>query len=54
MHLWWGGRGRNRCIMLIMALLKLCGGVNRESRERARERGDVYTTRVQMALTLAA
>jgi hypothetical protein len=29
------------------------GGVNRESRERERERGVVYTTRVQMALTLA-
>jgi hypothetical protein len=34
--------------------VKTVGGrvVNRESREKARERGDVYTTRVQMALTL--
>jgi hypothetical protein len=28
MHLWWGGGGRNRCIMLIMTLLKLWGWVN--------------------------
>ncbi len=56
MHLWWGvGGGRNRCIMLIMTLLKLWGGEGeqREQRKSKRERGDVYTTRVQMALTLA-
>ncbi len=45
MHMWWGAGGRNRCIMLIMTLLKLWGGGgNRckfdamESRDRARER----------------
>ncbi len=55
MHLWWGGGGRNRCIMLNMTLLKLWGegGEQREQRKSKRERGDVYTTRVQMALTLA-
>jgi hypothetical protein len=30
------------------------GGEQREQRKSKRERGDVYTTRVQMALTLAA
>ncbi len=29
------------------------GGEQREQRKSKRERGDVYTTRVQMALTLA-
>ncbi len=38
MHATVVGWGRNRCIMLIMTLLKLWGGVSRESRERARER----------------
>ncbi len=38
------GGGRNRCIMLIMTLLKLWGGgVNREIRERARERDEMFT-----------
>ncbi len=39
-----GWVGRNRCIMLIMTLFKLLrGGVNRESRERAREREEMFT-----------
>ncbi len=48
------GGGWNRCIILILTLLKLWGeGEQREQRKNKRERGDVYTTRVQMALTLA-
>jgi hypothetical protein len=39
--------------MFIMTLLKLWGGEQREQRKRKREKGDVNTTRVQMALPLA-
>ncbi len=54
MHLWWGG-GEEQVHNVDYDPVKTVGGggEQREQRKRKRERGDVYTTRVQMALTLA-
>ncbi len=51
MHKWWGGEEQVHNVDYDP--VKTVGGGMNKSRERARERGDVYTTRVQMAQTLA-
>ena len=55
MHLWWGGGGEQVHNVDYDPVKTVCGGggEQREQRKSKRERGDVYTTRVQMALTLA-
>ncbi len=65
MHLWWGGGEEHVHNVESHNLLEINshlsgdpvkivgGGEQREQRKSKRERGDVYTTRVQMALTLA-
>jgi hypothetical protein len=54
MHLWWGGGGRKEQVHNVdYDPVKTVGGRHGEQRKSKRERRDVYTTRVQMALTLA-
>jgi hypothetical protein len=54
MHLWWGGGGEEQVHNVDYDPVKTVGGGRHgEQRKSKRERGDVYTIRVQMALTLA-
>jgi hypothetical protein len=54
MHLWWCGGGEEQVHNVDYDPVKTLGegGTVRAEKEQERER-DVYTTRVQMALTLA-